>query len=47
MCPQSEAEIKEMKNIRYVPVVGSLMYAMTTIRPDNCYAVGLVSRHQI
>ncbi|KAA0066576.1 gag/pol protein [Cucumis melo var. makuwa] len=27
-------------------VVGSLMYAMLCIRPDICYAMGIVSRYQ-
>uniref|UniRef100_A0A2N9F3D5 Reverse transcriptase Ty1/copia-type domain-containing protein n=1 Tax=Fagus sylvatica TaxID=28930 RepID=A0A2N9F3D5_FAGSY len=32
--------------VPYAQVVGSLMYAMTSTRPDICYAVGLVSRYQ-
>jgi hypothetical protein len=46
MCPQNETEIKEMESIPYAQAVGSLMYAMTSTRPDICYAIGLVSRYQ-
>jgi hypothetical protein len=33
MCPQNETEIKEMESVPYAQAVGSLMYAMTCIRP--------------
>jgi hypothetical protein len=46
MCPQNETEIQEMESIPYAQAVGSLMYAMTSTRPDICHAVGLVSRYQ-
>jgi hypothetical protein len=38
MCPQNEIEIKEMESVSYAQVVGSLMYVMTSTRPDICHA---------
>ena len=35
-----------MAYIPYASVVGGLLYAMLGIRPDICYAVGLVNRFQ-
>ena len=35
-----------MRGIPYASVVGSLMYAMLCIRPDICFAVGMVSIYQ-
>ena len=35
-----------MSRISYASTVGSLMYAMLCIRPDICYAVGVVSLYQ-
>ena len=46
MCPSNKIELEEMIVVPYAQVVGSLMYAMTSTRPDICYAVGLVSRYQ-
>ena len=46
MCPTSKTELEEMIVVPYAQAVGSLMYAMTSTRPDICYAVGLVSRYQ-
>jgi len=46
MCPQNETDIKEMESIPYAQAVGSLMYAIRSIRHDICHAVGLVSRYQ-
>uniref|UniRef100_A0A2N9FM87 Reverse transcriptase Ty1/copia-type domain-containing protein n=1 Tax=Fagus sylvatica TaxID=28930 RepID=A0A2N9FM87_FAGSY len=46
MCPTNKTELKEMIAIPYAQAVGSLMYTMTSTRPDICYAVGLVSRYQ-
>ena len=46
MCPTNKTELEEMKAVPYAHAVGSLMYAMTSTRPDICYAVGLVSRYQ-
>ncbi|KAL0413520.1 UNVERIFIED_CONTAM: Retrovirus-related Pol polyprotein from transposon TNT 1-94 [Sesamum radiatum] len=46
LCPKTEEEKKHMIKILYASAVGSLMYAMMCIRPDLCYAVGIVSRYQ-
>ena len=35
-----------MEKVPYAQVVGNLMNAMTSTRPDICHAVGLVSRYQ-
>ena len=35
-----------MKNVSYASTVESLIYAILCIRPDICYAIGLVSRYQ-
>jgi hypothetical protein len=39
MCPQNATKIQEMESIPYAQAVGSLMYAMTSTRPDICHAV--------
>ena len=46
MCPTNKIELEEMKVVPYAQAMGSLMYAMMSIRLDICYAVGLVSRYQ-
>ncbi|KAM2442299.1 hypothetical protein PS1_023417 [Malus domestica] len=46
MCPVHKQDIIDMQNVPYAQAVGSLMYAMTSTRPDICHAVGLVSRYQ-
>jgi hypothetical protein len=46
MCPQDQTKILEMETIPFAQAVGSLMYAMTSTRPDICHAVRLVSRYQ-
>ena len=43
--PKTPAEIERMRGISYASAVGSLMYAMLCMRPDICFAVGMVSRH--
>ncbi|TYK20422.1 gag/pol protein [Cucumis melo var. makuwa] len=45
-CPKTPQEVEDMRRIPYASAVGSLMYAMLCTRPDICYAVGIVSRHQ-
>ncbi|KAA0060254.1 gag/pol protein [Cucumis melo var. makuwa] len=45
-CPKTPQDVEEMRHIPYASVVGSLMYVMLCIRPDICYAVGIVSRYQ-
>ncbi|KAA0043586.1 gag/pol protein [Cucumis melo var. makuwa] len=50
---QAQVQMKDLGEAQYVlriqiisDPVGSLMYAMLCTRPDICYAVGIVSRHQ-
>jgi len=45
-CSTINDEKQKMSNVPYASVVGSLMYAMLSTRPDICFAVGLVSRYQ-
>ena len=45
-CPQNDLERKEMENIPYASVVGSLMYAQTCTRPDISFVVGMLGRYQ-
>ena len=45
MCPNYEAERKEMSRVPYASAVGSLMFAMICTRPDIAQAVGAVSRY--
>jgi hypothetical protein len=39
MCSRDQTKILEMETIPYAQVVGSLMYAMTSTKPDICHAV--------
>ena len=45
-CPKNELERKQMENISYASIVGSLMYAQTCTRPDISFAVGMLGRYQ-
>ncbi|KAL0540186.1 hypothetical protein IC582_024419 [Cucumis melo] len=45
-CPKTPQEVEYMRRILYALAVGSLMYVMLCIKPDICYAVGIVSRYQ-
>ena len=45
-CPKNDLEHKEMENIPYAYVVGSLMYLPTCTRSDISFAVGMVGRYQ-
>ena len=45
-CPKNDMERKEMNNIPYASLVGSLMYAQTCTRPDISFAVGMLGRYQ-
>ncbi|TYK30754.1 gag/pol protein [Cucumis melo var. makuwa] len=45
-CPKTPQEVEDMRRIPYASAVGSLMYVILCTRPDICYAVGIVSRHQ-
>ena len=44
--PKNDLERKQMENIPYVSVVGSLMYAQTCMRPYISFAVGMLGRYQ-
>ena len=46
MRPKDKEEQEFMENVPYAQVVGCLMYAMTSTRPDICHAIGLISRYQ-
>ncbi|XP_059627226.1 secreted RxLR effector protein 161-like [Cornus florida] len=45
-CPKNELEHKEMQNIPYASIVGSLIYAQVCTRPDIGFAVGMLGRYQ-
>lgn len=45
MCPKTQDEKDFMNNVPNKSVVGSLMYAMVSTRPDIAHAVGVVSRY--
>ncbi|KAL4271284.1 hypothetical protein GQ457_13G018370 [Hibiscus cannabinus] len=45
-CPKNEFERKQMKNIPYASVVGSLMFAQVCTRPDITFAVRMLGRYQ-
>ncbi|GJQ95906.1 retrotransposon protein, putative, ty1-copia subclass [Tanacetum coccineum] len=44
--PSTPAEVKRMKGIPYVSVVGSIMYAVRCTRPDVAFSQNLTSRYQ-
>uniref|UniRef100_A0A2N9FF63 CCHC-type domain-containing protein n=1 Tax=Fagus sylvatica TaxID=28930 RepID=A0A2N9FF63_FAGSY len=46
MCPTNKIELEEMIAVPYAQTMGNLIYAMTSTKPDICYAVGLVSKYQ-
>jgi len=45
-CPKNDLERKQMENIPYASIVGSLMYAQTCTRPDISFTVGMLGRYQ-
>jgi len=45
-CPKNDLERKQMKDIPYEYLVGSLMYAQTCTRPDISFVVGILGRYQ-
>ena len=45
-CPTTLQEREHMSRILYALTVGSIMYAMTTIRSNVSYSLGIVSRYQ-
>ncbi|CAH1441502.1 unnamed protein product [Lactuca virosa] len=42
----TDDDIVEMSRVPYASTVGSIMYAMTCIRPDVAFALSMVSRYQ-
>ena len=45
-CPKNDFERKQMKNISYASVVGSLMYAQVCTRPNIAFVVRMLERYQ-
>jgi len=45
-CPKNDLEWKQMEDIPYASVVGSLIYAQISTRPYISLAVGMLGRHQ-
>ena len=45
-CPKNELERKQMEQIPYASMVGSLMYAQTCTKPDISFVVGMLHRYQ-
>ncbi|XP_057962320.1 secreted RxLR effector protein 161-like [Malania oleifera] len=45
-CPKNDVEWRQMKDVPYASVVGSLMFAQTCTRPDISFAVGMLERYQ-
>ncbi|GJT18106.1 retrotransposon protein, putative, ty1-copia subclass [Tanacetum coccineum] len=46
LCPKTDEELDRMSRVPYASAIGSIMYAMTCIRPDVPFALSMVSRHQ-
>ena len=45
-CPKNELEHRQMENIPYASIVGSIMYAQTCTRPDISFVVDMLGRYQ-
>ena len=45
-CPKNDLERKQMENIPYASIVGSLMYAQSCTRSYISFAVGMLGRYQ-
>ena len=45
-CQENDLEQKQMENISYASIVGSLMYAQTCTKPNINFAVGMFGRYQ-
>jgi len=44
-CPKNDLEQKQMENIPYASVVGSLMHPQTCTRLDVSFAIGMLGRY--
>ena len=44
-CPSMDEDHVDTEEVPYASVVGSIMYVMTSTRPDITYAVSIVSRY--
>ncbi|XP_031276266.1 secreted RxLR effector protein 161-like [Pistacia vera] len=42
-CPKSDSNLLKMENVPYANVIGSVMYAMISTRPDLAFAISLLS----
>ncbi|KAH9717481.1 hypothetical protein KPL71_021830 [Citrus sinensis] len=45
LCPKTDEEKLDMKNVPYANAVGCIMYAMVLTRPDLSHSVSVVSRY--
>ncbi|KAL5548154.1 hypothetical protein UlMin_003385 [Ulmus minor] len=45
LCPKTDIEREQMKNIPYSNAIGSLMYSMVSTRPDLSFAISVLSRY--
>ena len=45
-CPKNELEHKQMNDVTYASIVGSLMYAQAYTRPDISFVGGMLGRYQ-
>ncbi|KAH9655442.1 hypothetical protein KPL70_022326 [Citrus sinensis] len=45
LCPKTDEEKLDMKNVPYANAIGCLMYAMVLTRPDLSHSVSVVSRY--
>ena len=44
-CPKKVEETEDMSKVLYASVVGCLMYAMVSARPNSAYAISVVSEY--
>jgi hypothetical protein len=45
-CPATANDREPMSKVPYASVIGSIMYAMISTRPDVSYTISATSRHQ-